>query len=245
MKFAERVHALHRFWRYRLVQDRHELALVRKQVSPGQTVLDIGANRGAYTYWLAKATGPTGSVYAFEPQPELARYIEDSAQSFRLPNVKVVNTALSNENGMAELFRPDDHPLGGATLEEIPGHPGTYMLIEKQRLDDFVAQTPDLPRPISFIKLDVQDHELRVLQGGERVIREDRPTLLLECVSHCWDELSRYLESIGYLGTNVVVNHRLYRLDDPEWKRDYGKFFGNFVFCHHTRAESRHEDAKE
>ena len=44
MRFTERLHAMHRFWRYRLRQDRLELALVRKQVGPGQTVLDVGAN---------------------------------------------------------------------------------------------------------------------------------------------------------------------------------------------------------
>jgi len=113
------------------------------------------------------------------------------------------------------------------------------MPVTAQRLDDFVAETPDLPRPIRFIKCDVQDHELRVLQGGERVLQEDRPTLLLECMPNRWEALSRYLDSIDYLGTNVVVNHRLYRLDDPAWTRDYKEILGNFFFFHHSRAANR------
>lgn len=239
MRLVERLHAMHRFWRYRLKQDRLELALVRKQVAPGQTVLDVGANKGAYTYWLSKAVGPTGSVYAFEPQPELARYIQDSARAFRLANVTVVNKALSFVSGEVELYRPDCHPLGGASLEEFPDYPGTYMPVTRQRLDDFVAQTPDLPRPISFIKCDVQDHELRVLQGGERVLQQDHPTLMLECMPNRWDELSRYLDSIGYVGTNVVVKRRQYRLDDPEWATDFDPYLGNFFFVHVSHAERR------
>ena len=239
MKLTERLHAMHRFWRYRLRQDRLELALVRQQVAPGQTVLDVGGNKGAYTYWLSKAVGTTGSVYTFEPQPELAQYIEDSAQAFRLSNVQVINKALSCESGEVQLFRPDCHPLGGATLEEAPGYSGTYMPIIRQRLDDFVAQTPDLPRPISFIKCDVQDHELRVLQGGERVLQEDRPTLMLECLNYSWDELSRYLGSIGYVGTNVVVKRKVYRLDDPAWTTDFDTYLGNFFFEHASRSERR------
>ncbi|MEO8498608.1 MAG: FkbM family methyltransferase, partial [Planctomycetota bacterium] len=235
----ERLHAMHRIWRYRLRQERLELALVRKLVAPGQTVLDVGGNKGAYTYWLSKAVGPSGSVYAFEPQPELAQYIEDSARTFRLSNVKVINKALSCESGQAELFRPDCHPLGGASLEECPGFTGTYMPVVKQRLDDFVAQTPDLPRPISFIKLDVQDHELRALQGGEQVLRGDRPTLLFECTKDCWDDLARYLESIGYVGTHVVVKRKLYRLDDPKWKTDFDEYLGNFLFVHASQVEKR------
>lgn len=239
MRLAERLHAMHRFWRYRLRQDRHELAYVRKHVAHGQTVLDIGANRGAYTYWLSKAVGPTGAVYAFEPQPELAQYVEDSKQAFQLSNVKVINKALSSANGDVQMFRPDCHPWGGGSLESFPDYEGTYITVSAQRLDDFVAQEADLPRPISFIKCDVQDHELRVLQGGQRVLQEDRPTLLLECMPYCWDDLSGYLDSIGYRGTHVVVNHRMYSLDNPAWKRDYDKILGNFIFAHQGREGQR------
>jgi hypothetical protein len=106
-------------------------------------------------------------------------------------------------------------------------------------LDDFVEQELDFPRPISFIKCDVQDHELQVLQGGERVLQEDRPTLLLECMPYCWEKLSDYLEGIGYVGTHVVVNHRLHRLDSPDWNREYDQILGNFIFIHHSRAGIR------
>ncbi|MBI2481553.1 MAG: FkbM family methyltransferase, partial [Planctomycetia bacterium] len=129
MKFIERLHAMHRFWRYRLKQDRQELAYIRTHVTAGQSVLDIGANRGAYTYWLSKAVGPTGVVYAFEPQRELAQYVEDSKRAFRLSNVRVVNKALSNANGEAELFRPDCHPWGGGSLESFPDYEGTYVTV--------------------------------------------------------------------------------------------------------------------
>ena len=240
MRFAERVHAMHRFWRYRLRQDRHELAFIRAHVGPGQTVLDVGANRGAYTYWLSKAVGPTGAVYAFEPQPELAQYVEDSKQAFRLSNVKVINKALSYVSGDVELFRPDCHPWGGGSLESCPGYEGPYITVSAQTLDDFVAREQDLPAPISFIKCDVQDHEVRVLQGGERVLQEHRPMLLLECMPNCWDELSSYLDSIGYLGTHVVVNHKLYAFDNIDWKRDYDKILGNFFFVHQSQAGKRH-----
>ena len=37
-------------------------------------------------------------------------------------------------------------------------------------------------RPAGFIKCDVEGHELDVLVGAERVLREDRPVLLVESV---------------------------------------------------------------
>ena len=151
MKLAERLHATHRFWRYRLTNDRHEIAFIRKHVARSQTVLDIGAHRGAYTYWLARAVGPSGTVYAFEPLPELVRYMEEIRQAFGLSNVRIIAKALSSANGEFNLFKPNCHPLGAATLESLSDFDGTYITVSTVRLDDFVEREPDLPRPISFI----------------------------------------------------------------------------------------------
>ena len=56
-----------------------------------------------------------------------------------------------------------------------------------------------------FIKCDVEGHELEVLQGGQRVLREDRPVLLVECVDSRpevgqTDRVFPYLEALGYRG---------------------------------------------
>ena len=49
------------------IYERQTKAALRKLVSPGSLVLDIGANIGAHTLHLAKLAGPTGRVMAFEP----------------------------------------------------------------------------------------------------------------------------------------------------------------------------------
>ena len=40
---------------------------------PGQTLIEVGANIGSHTVGLAKRVGPTGKVYAFEPQRKIGR----------------------------------------------------------------------------------------------------------------------------------------------------------------------------
>jgi hypothetical protein len=60
--------------------------------------------------------------------------------------------------------------------------------------------------PISFIKCDVEGHELRVFQGAEETLRRSLPTLLFEC-SHATANqgyLFGYLESLGYKGIFVI-----------------------------------------
>src|SRR5262245_57312412 len=47
-----------------------ETHFVEELVPPGGCVVDIGANIGYYTLLCARWAGPTGQVYAFEPEPE-------------------------------------------------------------------------------------------------------------------------------------------------------------------------------
>ena len=90
MRLFERLHMLHRAWRYRLRSERNEIAFLLSQDLRGATVLDIGAHRGSYTYWMHRKVGPQGSVIAFEPQPELVEFLSDLKSSFRMDRLTIV-----------------------------------------------------------------------------------------------------------------------------------------------------------
>jgi FkbM family methyltransferase len=57
---------------------------------------------------MARHAGPGGKVIAFEPQAELFRYILKMKNLFKWNHVRAENIALSNENGMATLFVPEN-----------------------------------------------------------------------------------------------------------------------------------------
>jgi hypothetical protein len=61
---------LYRALRYRL--EKQEIKLVQRHLAPGDVAVDVGAHKGAYTWWMRRAVGESGRVYAFEPQPALA-----------------------------------------------------------------------------------------------------------------------------------------------------------------------------
>src|SRR6185503_13852355 len=46
-----------------------EIEIMRKFLRPGQIIVDVGANVGYLTRLFARATGTTGRVCAFEPNP--------------------------------------------------------------------------------------------------------------------------------------------------------------------------------
>ena len=199
MRLFDRLHALHRFWRYRLRTERDELRFLLSRDLRGGTVVDAGANRGSYSYWMHKAVGAQGNVVAFEPQPELTTYLQDLRNTFGLKRLTIVPAGLSSHREQTQLVRPRNH-WGAASLH-IAATDGTDIVpVTLTTLDDYFANS-DL-RPIRFIKCDVQAHELEVFRGGERVLREDRPELLFEAYDTLIDdgELVSFLEGLGYEG---------------------------------------------
>ena len=84
--------------------ERAELGLFRRYLRPGMTVVDMGANVGFYTSQLSRRVGPTGIVYAFEPDPFCAGLLRERCRRMRLTNVLVEDVALGAREGEATLF---------------------------------------------------------------------------------------------------------------------------------------------
>jgi FkbM family methyltransferase len=161
----------------------------------GATVVDVGANRGIYSYWMHRAARPNGHVIAFEPQPELVTYLQDLKASFALDRLSIVAAGLSSRPGTAQLVRPKTH-WGGASLDLDPREDTDLIEIEIQTLDDYF-ESSDV-RPVRFIKADIQDHEYECFVGGERLLREDRPALLFESEDTKIARIVPFLESLDY-----------------------------------------------
>lgn len=192
--------AYHRFWRYRLRAEREELSYLLKQRLAGSTIIDIGANRGAYSYWMHRCAGPHGRVVAFEPQPELTEYLGQLKRSFRLGNLTIVPAALSDHPGRLPLVRPRTH-WGGASFHLGHEQPDCDVIsVPVSTLDEHFANSDC--SDVRFIKCDVQDHEFHVMRGGANLLATQKPTLLIEQTDDCFrfGELSRFLCSLGYRG---------------------------------------------
>ena len=86
-------------------------------LSAGDTAVDIGAHKGAYTYWMHKAVGRMGKVFSFEPQPMLAAYLKAMRVSLGLDHVRVEEMGISSRIGSGELFVPGSGSSPSATLD--------------------------------------------------------------------------------------------------------------------------------
>lgn len=234
MNLWERLHFLHRAWKYRLRAERDEIGHLLSRDLRGKHVVDIGANRGVYSYWMHRQVGPSGTVVAFEPQPELADYLEQLRRAFRLRRLQIVSSGLSAEPGLRTLVRPRQN-WGGASLELVPGDNTDDFQVELTTLDAFFRGHRS--RPVRMIKCDVEGHELEVFRGGTKLLAEDRPELLFEC--HDWHvergEIMRLLASLDYDGF-FFYRRKLVSFDEyPTLRPTIDKPYLNFVFMPRER----------
>ena len=150
---------------------------------------------------MRRAVGPAGKVFAFEPQPGLARYLEAVRARMGWDNVVVRECAISDSAGERVLRVPGWENSPGASLEEAVAPGDRDRLVAADTLDH---QLEGAGR-IALVKVDVEGHELAVFRGAARTLAESRPVLLFECEArHLTGRTPRdvftYLEGLGYRG---------------------------------------------
>ena len=167
------------------------------------TYLDVGANRGDTILDVAKLV-PNAKIIGFEPNPDICNGARRLAKN--LPEVNILNIGLGEKAEDLTLFIPVYRGYSFDGLASIHRknaenwlktrlflYRDKLLTIKKikctiQPLDQFLL-TP------SFIKMDVQGHELAVLKGGKQMIQKHRPTLLLESAT---PEIQELLQQWGY-----------------------------------------------
>lgn len=157
--------------------------VVRALVLPGSTVVDVGANMGYLAARLSDYVGEEGRVYAVEPVPETYALLEQVVRRLNLHAVKPLHACASDRPGdrimkiPAYNKGPDNYYESHVVESGDSGEPGRSVPVRAARLDDLLGkQVTD----VSFIKIDVEGHELEVVRGAVRVIEQSRPALLIE-----------------------------------------------------------------
>jgi len=189
-----------------------EVAFVRRTVTPGSHVLDVGAHIGFFAMHMADIVGPAGSVTAFEPFEENADLLEQSIQENRFrERLHLHRAAVSRTSGIAALvFATETLNSGGAFVlpagQAVQGH--AVREVRTVALDDL-----PLARPVSFVKMDVEGAEPLVLEGAARLFATDRPTLMTE-VHH--EQLGRVSgrTAADYFAQLRALGYRMFRIGE-------------------------------
>jgi FkbM family methyltransferase len=147
--------------------------ILRQLLRPGWTVVEAGANMGIHTMVLAKLVGPTGTVYAFEPQRPIFQILCGNMAINGILNVHCRSEALGQEADTVVMPRINyaaDNTFAGLNLE---GHK------DGERIPVVTIDSLQLTR-CDFIKADVEGMELAVLKGAAETIKKYHPVVYVK-----------------------------------------------------------------
>ena len=150
-----------------------EIELFRQFVRPGMVVVEVGANIGAHSVFLAQQVGPTGHLLVFEPQRIVFQTLCANLALNSISNTRAWQAAVGNAAGeiIVPMLDPrSEHNFGGLGL-------GGHLMGERvpvMTLDSLNLQQCHL------LKIDVEGMEQQVLEGGRELIARCQPILYVE-----------------------------------------------------------------
>lgn len=195
-----------------------ELELLRRLPRNALNVaIDVGAAVGEYSWLLARKAR---MVYSFEPYPPHYRILT----AFRLPHLIVEPLALGDHPGRAQLRVPIlNHRVASrratlASANALEDADDTQITDVPVTTLDAYLQAKNTPSSVDFIKIDVEGHELAVLQGATETLRLSKPAVLIEIeIRHNPDyaEIFLLLHQWGYRAY-CTIDGRRFKPVEPE-----------------------------
>ena len=180
----------------------HKLIL-EDALSPGMSVLDIGANIGYYTLMMLRLIGSSGTLIAVEPSPSNVSLLKRNLSLNGQPDIEVHQKAVSDINGVRDFFLSEMSNLNtfhntGSGTKHLSG---TTISVEIETVRQIAAG-----RRIDLIRMDVEGHEIEVINGLIPAIenKEMAPVIVFEThlsrynLKHDMERPLRELFALGY-----------------------------------------------
>lgn len=161
--------------------------ILEKELKPGMTVLDLGANVGYYALMECNLVGPNGFVYCLEPHPEnYNQLLQNLELNKMMDRVETYNYGGSNVDSVEKLYvsaKSNQHSFCDTRSEKnIANLSGNEETIDVKTvtISSFKKQ---VDKNIDFIRMDIEGFEVEVFEGMIPALDEDesfRPSVLFE-----------------------------------------------------------------
>lgn len=193
--------------RYRWKLNRPEIARMVRALPRGGAAIDIGAHKGAYSFWMGRRVGSGGRVIAVEPQERMVEGLVASLGSVGMSQATVVHAAASAASGQGTINIPRDSTHGASMGELGADRAVDAVPVRLVTIDELVGSF-GLER-LDFVKIDAEGHELEIVRGGLASLERFRPALLVESEARAHEPgrdshleaLDGMLRPLGYTGS--------------------------------------------
>jgi FkbM family methyltransferase len=175
-------------------------------LQPGGVAIDVGANVGTVSVPLALAARRIGArLISFEPFPRNVEWMRQNLQANQVEDtVTIVNCGLSSAPGEATLLLREDFETGAAVGNASIAEPGNDERFQRVtiQLNTLDSLWPSFGSPrLDIVKIDIEGHEDRFLDGAKETLAANRPAILME--------VNRYFFTKRGLDFNKVIPQSL------------------------------------
>lgn len=183
----------------------HVGKIFKTYIKPGDTVIDIGANIGYHSLFIASFLQDDCTVHSFEPQKNLAEQFKKSLALNNFTSVQIHNYGLANEETTKDIILHDENIGSSSLLEFTEENPLVVSGREKVIIKKMDTVFQDI-ETISFIKMDVEGYEYEVFLGAEQILRKHKPVILFEYSPFLYKSIDEklpatilnFLNNLGY-----------------------------------------------
>ena len=173
--------------------------------------LDVGANCGYYSLKIAQDISSI-NIFSFEPNPEAyLKFSKSLLKNLKLSNnIKLENFGLSNENKklkMQSMIKFGYAQTGGSTVIKNNIKENHHEFYANFKIGDEIL---NLRKKNLAIKIDVEGHELNVLNGLKKTLDSNKCILQIEIFKNNFENVDNFLSSLGYNYFKIIPERSNY-----------------------------------
>jgi len=170
-------------------------------ITNGDCIVEIGSGIGIFTVLISRLVGNTGKVYAYEPERINFSLLNGNIAINNLNNVYTTQAMFSDNVKnvvMPELDLSSTTNISGLSLLDVEKNTSGYS-VPCYKLDSVFFNKLDL------IKINVNQMELKVVNGAVETIKKLKPYLFINCLDN--KNENEIVEIIKNLGYKIFYHH--------------------------------------
>jgi len=172
-------------------------------------IFDVGANVGDYSVKLAEILKEKATIHSFEPSPAAYKKLQDAVLKYQ--NVTTNNFGLSDTVKSLQLYSNFESSGLASLYQRKLDHYNTQMNVTEEinlsTVDNYCEENKI--NYIDFLKLDVEGHELSVLNGAKKLLAERKIKFIQFEFGGCNIDSKTFFQDFYYL---LNDNYKIYRI---------------------------------